>query len=1089
VSASATPVDGAARERIRTQVGQNMLVEAGAGTGKTTSLVARITEVLASGQATVDELAVITFTNKAAAELSARVRERLEEALGGETDPGRRARLAAAVRGLYRARIETIHSFATSLLRERPVEAGLDPEFRALSDLESELMFERAFGEWLTRTLAEDRPEIARALHLGIGPDELRAAALEVHRHRYLLPLEPFEGVPDAEAEVFRWLDRNRAELEQLRADCDPESRAYPYIEAVLDYADELEALGRGSVEAARRLRAGLPKVNRNVGRQSDFASPERCQRWKKELAAEWQELAGRVPGQMGTEALLAVLPLVEEFVRDYEQERRAEGVADYDDLIIWSRDLVRDRPEVRDYFRQRFRAILIDEFQDTDPIQVELALYLASDSDDVGEWRRLRPVDGKLFVVGDPKQSIYRFRRADIAIYDEVKAGALGGCHERIEQNFRSAPRLIEWVNRAFEALFEERTGLQPASAPLVPSPFPEGVERPPVVVVRGEYPEADAGAVREREAQALAAVLREAVTGDEPWTVRDRGTGRLREPTWRDVAILLPQRSGIEAFEEALAAAGIPYRHEGARDYFRRDEVRELIFILRAIDDPRDRLSLVGALRSGAFGCSDDDLVIHLATGGTLSIYSREESESERVVQALAMLRRWHYDRERLSVPLLVQRVISESRLVEVALTGRDGAQAAANLLAIAEQARAFSSARGGGLRPFIRWLAENTERRSAEVDAGIAEETDEVARIMTIHSAKGLEFPIVALANLGTQRNPGKGAVPREAESRLHFRVSRSFETPGYSERWDEERAALAYEQIRLLYVAATRARDHLVIGDFRGKRPGPLLAALDEVLPQETTHRAEVDGVWMLEADRLEPPAAEAAQERRPGRPAVEGAREERDRWSAEREQLIKAARKGLELEVASSVKRELRPLAAEASSADATLLVSEGPPLAVGDALHKVMERITLPGADDLELWAEAVCAEFGIPGSAGDVIEMARRCLESPSVRAAIESGTCQREVPFTLASERGYTVGRVDLVARNGDGLVVIDYKTDVVTAERAAAHTEEHHGGQAQMYAEGIETATGLAVSQVVFVYCRAGAEVALRPGEAGW
>ncbi len=1082
------PVDAAVREEIRANVAENILVEAGAGTGKTTSLIGRIVEILASGHATVDELAVVTFTHKAAAELSARVREELEKAIPDEPDPERRRRLAEGARGLYRARIETIHSFATSLLRERPVEAGLDPEFRTLTGLEGDLLFDDFFRAWLAELLAADHPEVTVALNLGMGPDELREAALLVHEHRYLLPLEPFSGDEADGSEVVRWLDAYLEEVEAIAERCtNPDCKALPGMRRLIDFAERLEVEGTSAAARARLIARAMPRVSRNAGAKSDWEDPGDCRRWK-ELAGEWYELRERVPVEMRSAALAALLPRIEEFVRGYAAHRRNEGLADYDDLIIWSRDLIRDRPEVREYFRGRFRSILIDEFQDTDPIQVELALHLASASPKIEEWRELEPAPGKLFVVGDPKQSIYRFRRADIGIYDEVKGGAFADRLRQIVQNFRSAPRVIEWVNHAFDRLFQRREGLQPENVPLKESPFAEKLERPPVVVVRRRDPDANADAVRAEEAGAVAALLKDAIEGPGPWLVRDRVSGEHREPCWRDVAILLPRRTGLEAFEEALAELGIPYRHEGSRDYFQRDEVRDLIFLLRSIDDPRDRLSLIGALRSGAFGCSDDDLVIHAGTGGGWDYRFDQSSEAERVLEAFELLRRLHRARERLSLPLLVQRALGESRLVEVALTGRDGPQAAANLLAIVDQARDFAGAGGGSPRAFARWLAENTERQATEVDAGIAEETDDVVRIMTIHGAKGLEFPIVVMANLGGTGANHRNAVPREAEGRLHFSVGSKgggtdFPTPDYEERLDEEREALELEDIRLLYVAATRARDHLVIPDIRGKQsPGPLMAALEGVLPDGEAHEQEVDGVWMLDASRIERPAPAKAERRKVKAAEAKAALAEREEWSGERAELIKEAREGLELTVASSVERSVRPLAAEASHSDAAMLVSEGPPLEVGDALHKVMEKVTLPDAEDLEIWAEAICQEFGIPDHAGEVVEMAQRCLSSPTVRRAIGSGNYQREVPFTLTEDGGFAAGRVDLVFRDDDRLRIVDYKTDLVGADDAEPHALEHHSGQAKTYAAAISSATGRPVSGVVLVFCRPGSEVTI-------
>src|SRR3954447_16861583 len=433
-----------------------------------------------------------------------------------------------------------------------------------------------------------------------------------------------------------------------------------------------------------------------------------------KELIGEYRDLAEDLPAALRSNALLGVLPHIEEFASDYETYRRSEGVADFDDILIWARNVLRDNLDVRHYFQGRFQALLIDEFQDTDPIQVEIATYLTAEGQDKTDWRKLIPSEGKLFVVGDPKQSIYRFRRADIGIYDQVKHYLLADGLREIVQNFRSSKPLIEWINRTFDSLFEEEEGLQPANVELRATHAGVKMARPPVVVVRCHNKDLNADGVRHKEAEAISALLREATAGDEQerWPVRDPATGEVREATPGDVAILLPTRAGLDAYENSLARAGLPFRHEGSRDYFERDEVRDFVFLLQAIDDPLDRLAVIGALRSSAFGCSDDDIVIHKGSGGSWDYRSETESDSERVTEAMGRLRKLHWRRAKLSLPELVQEVLHCSRMVEFALTLLDGPQAAANLLGIVDQARSFTAAGGGGPRAFTRWLAQNAE-----------------------------------------------------------------------------------------------------------------------------------------------------------------------------------------------------------------------------------------------------------------------------------------------------------------------------------------------------------------------------------------
>ncbi|MGH3026479.1 MAG: 3'-5' exonuclease, partial [Gaiellaceae bacterium] len=361
---------------------------------------------------------------------------------------------------------------------------------------------------------------------------------------------------------------------------------------------------------------------------------------------------------------------------------------------------------------------------------------------------------------------------------------------------------------------------GIQPGNVSLESPDGAARARRAPIVVAEGKL-EDDAEGVRREEARVIAALLHRAHT--EVWEIRDRhDEDRWRACRWGDMAILLPARTGLELYEQALAQAGIPYRHEGSRDFFQRDEVRDLIWVLSSIDDPTDRVALVGALRSSAFAVSDEELVIHAAGAGGLSYRSPQPGPSELVNEALAELHDLHRMRRSVSLAEVVRRVVDRTRLVEFALTREDGEQGAANLLAIVDDARLFSAAGGGGLRPFIRHLRDSMEQEAIEIEATVAEETDDVVRIMTMHGAKGLEYPIVALANLGSQSSAQHAPVPREDESFLHFRVgagtlgrSGHFATPDYETAWDSEKTYIQAERLRLLYVAATRARDQLLI----------------------------------------------------------------------------------------------------------------------------------------------------------------------------------------------------------------------------------------------------------------------------------
>jgi ATP-dependent helicase/nuclease subunit A len=385
-----------------------------------------------------------------------------------------------------------------------------------------------------------------------------------LHEHRAALPcVLPPDPPPDLPA----FLDAVESAAEALRAELDactnPDADAgYHQALTLIDWVERLHEQRDDEVEVERRVLFRPPRVRKRAGNKSNWSSDTALAALR--TAAESLDEAVEVhAAALRGEVIAEIVPLVEEFVARYAARRRADGLADFDDLLVWARDLLRN-PQVRVYFHERYRCVLIDEFQDTDPVQTEIARLLTDvDGDGV-------PEPGRLVVVGDPKQSIYRFRRADIAIYDEVKFGPLADGQALIQQNFRSVGGLLDWVNRVFaDAFGDGERGTQPPHVPLLAVREAPAGQRAPIVVVHGDGQAVHADEIREQEAERLAAVLDQAVRGD-PWTVFDRNTRAHRPARWRDCVILLPARTGIDIYIDALAARDIPYRAETRGAFF---------------------------------------------------------------------------------------------------------------------------------------------------------------------------------------------------------------------------------------------------------------------------------------------------------------------------------------------------------------------------------------------------------------------------------------------------------------------------------------------------------------------------------------
>jgi ATP-dependent helicase/nuclease subunit A len=1101
-------VDQGVRELIRTRIDENMSVEAGAGTGKTTILVARIVEIIRTGRATIDHTVVITFTEKAAAELATRVREALERALVGEIDEDERRRFDEALRELYRARIETIHAFASSLLRERPVEAALDPNFEVLDQLRADLSFEEQFRRWINQYLNSDSGErdgtrnLRRALNRSFQITQMREVTRAVHDRRYVLPLAR-EEIVDPDVFGFRGrLLADARELLELTASCtNLDDLGLPEIQRVLDLALRCERAGSDRQRLERVILAARA-TNAKSGAKGNWKPSEHCDLQKgirKQINADLSELQQALRAG----AIASVLPLAEEFVRDYERQRRDAGQAEFEDLLVWARNLLRDKPHVRAHFQDRFRRVLVDEFQDTDPLQVEIVLYLTSDDHDEKDWTKLRPGPGRLFVVGDPKQSIYRFRRADISIYEQVKEEILFGANQVIQQNFRSVPEVIEWANDVFSELIQPAERVQPDYIPLAAARKSIDYRHSPVVVVHSPMPAGKAEDIRREEARLLAGMIRYAVE-EARWPVFDDASdGGTRDAKYGDIAILVPTRTGLDLYEEVLAEAGIPFRHEGGRQYFTRQEIRDLRACLRAIDDPGDRLSIVAALRSSAFGCSDQHLYQYARAGGRFDYRAAVNGEHSEIAYALQTLHELHRDRQRLTLPEIVQRTVERTNLIEFALTLPNGGdQSAANLLKMIDQARAFSAANGGGLRAFVRWTVTSSENRSDESDAMVAEATDDVVRLLTIHAAKGLEFPIVALANLHQGGGGGSGPTvyPSYQRDRIDIKIGSKeygFKTPGFDDAEALEKEHEEAETLRKLYVAATRAADYLILplAVDQTKAKG-MLGHLAPRLPALSEETAGVDvGAQHVFDPALLPPVLPVDGGRdEPFTDAdVERERERRRSWRAEQDASLNRANRPLRVVTASSQKGWERPAGGGDFQEDGAIAGADrSQAVRIGNALHRVMERVDLRAEPNLDALIEATIADEDVGPLDDDardrVSRMVRTSLKSDVVRRALRIPRVLREAEFGYGlPDGGLVQGQIDLLFQEDSGLVIVDFKSDRVRAEQVDERTRESYRGQAAVYAFAAHQITGLPVREVTFFYAEPGVASTLHDTDA--
>jgi len=834
-------VDARAREIIATDLTKTLIVEAAAGTGKTTALVSRIVAVIRSGTTVLDRVVAVTFTEKAAGEMKLRLRAELDRARQEASGSEQRANLEQALAALEVAHINTIHGFCADLLRERPVDAGVDPQFAVLDETAAEALLRDAFRNWFERALANPGEGLRRMLRRrnwrserSTPREELLRACRDLVEYRdFNAPwtFPDFEREPLLDTLVARFRDLGSFKNLALRA-TDPLARAVGEFQAFVDELDlreRFQAQGRDynalEVELAEFLRDKERTIRASGSGKLYGASLDRSA-----VVAARDEVKSAVERFLASaEADLAAHLRQELLDVVHERERLKErlGALDFVDLLSRTRDLLKNSRSVREQLQHRFTHLFIDEFQDTDPLQAEILMLLASDSPDETDYRDLETKPGKLFVVGDPKQAIYRFRRADVTLYERIKSELLAQGAEllHLTTNFRSVPSIQAAVNAAFSrAMVASDDGSQ-ASYVALAEHRPELTAQPGVVALPvpepyGTWWKPTKAAVSDSYPAAVGAWV-EWLLQSSGWQVLDEGSLVAIKP--RHVCLLFKRFQSYygdttRPYVQSLEARRIPHILVGGRSFHDREEVVAIRVALEAIEWPDDELSVYAFLRGPLLAISDEELLSFQHDFARIKPLQRfdeqERAKHPAVIDGLELLRGLSVERNRRPVADTVERLLTETRAHASLAMWPSGEQALANALAIVDLARNFDGRGGTSFRAFVEALEEQAERGQGG-EAPIVEEGTEGVRLMTVHKAKGLEFPVVILCDPTAPSKTTTAFRFTDAARKLSAhaicgcRPLELLENEALARRHDDA------ELVRLSYVAATRARDLLVV----------------------------------------------------------------------------------------------------------------------------------------------------------------------------------------------------------------------------------------------------------------------------------
>ncbi len=1077
--------DYKARQSIASDLEQCILVEAGAGSGKTSSLVERMLALISTGHCQVQHIAAVTFTRKAAAELQERFQIALEKALAQEADPERKKRLAQALLDINKCFIGTIHSFCGTLLRERPVEAGLDPKFKEIDDLEDKVLREEAWQKYVQ--FLNIHPEKLGSLEkIDIALPDLRSMFDVICAYPEVEFGQqgscPAPELTEARSALDSLLASARSALPQR----EPE-RGWDNLQKILRTALRWQRIYDLDIDIQLlRLftimnRKGSITQNRWSDRDTALDMRDHFDDFQisylEPILEQWWEHRYDI-----------CLEFLLQAARYYEAERKAAGVLNFQDLLLDTVRLLKEQSEVREYFQNRYRCILIDEFQDTDPLQAEIMFYLAGQETAERDWRKITPRPGSLFVVGDPKQSIYRFRRAEIDIYYEVKRRfeASGGKILYLTSNFRSLQSIGEWANPLFQEHFPEETTSCQAGFKGLEMIRPdeagrEGGIRALEIVVEGRGTKDN---IARQDAQVIAAWIARAMqSGMKLARSREEieaGCSELARP--EDFMILLRYKENMDLYAAALEEKGIPYCITGGKGLSSSPELHDLLAILRAVQDPTDPVKLLAVLRGFYFGISDNHLYQFKKAGGEFN-FQRAVPEGlaadikARLAESFHTLQQYRTWMQTLPPRTAVEKVMEEAGIIPSSMLGQSNQAAAAfpqQFLELVGQEELHSLA---ALIEYLQELLENGVEEEISLEGG----NENALRLMNLHKAKGLEAPVVILANPGKKIN-GKPAFHIDRKGDIpqgYLQLTRPIgeyysEILARPQGWEEYEAAekeySAAEELRLLYVAATRAKNLLLISSYPdkpGKSPWNLLSKqLPACTMLDGTDLDKIPSLNLLQESDL--PLEELEQARHefpgPGRP-----------------------------EHAASYTVDSVTTLKSIGPEPPRIMTGKG--MSWGNVIHRLLEIYAVQKPNYPKSTITRILEQEGRdPAEAEEVMTLLSQIEETPFWQRVMASPRRLSEVPFSAVNGDRWATqpeqiinGKIDLVFQEAQGWIIADYKTDYIEDEEHLKELTDYYAPQLQLYRQSWEQLGGGEVAECGLFFVAVGRWVEVELGLA--
>jgi len=1069
--------DSQARKKIINDLDTNFLVEAGAGSGKTSSLVKRITSLITNGKYKISEIAAITFTKKAASELMERLLSELENRYTVETDPYTRKNLYEAINNFDQCFTGTIHSFCSGILRERPVEAGVDPDFDEIDDSDEFGLITEVWNEFIKSTRAENPDMLKLAEKIGVSPEELQDSFVMLNKYPEIKIHTEKSDKPDLKPVIDKILKVCKEAYGYI-PEKEPDKGYDDFQKNVQSTLRLLEYRNLYEDKYAMKILTKFEKVpgitqnrwidNKVAKNFQDVILPDLVENTVYPVLRKHRE---------------HIYPYFIDFFQDalkfYENKRNQESILNYNDLLTLTSKMLKNNSEVRKYFQNKYKTILVDEFQDTDPIQAEIIMYLTGEDLNETDWSKLRPIKGSLFVVGDPKQSIYRFRRADIDIYNFIKKIISHTSGEILEltSNFRSLHSIADYLNPVFEERFPESGDKYQAPMAKIrtvrENNYEHGVKK---ILLKSESKKKED--VVEIDAENIARYIKYAVDGGIQLARNEEEKSKklTDKPEYSDFLIITKHKDLLEKYANTLEKYGIPSTVTGDDFFSQSEEINHIYKLLKFLSKPDDEILLVSVLRGMFFGLSDDDLYQFKAAKGYFNIFSNIPEALDENIRNLfdscfSTLRKYKKIINNLPPSSALETIFQDLGILPYTSLKNLSKSRAANIYFLIEQVKQKETTEfysfGNVVKHIGRLLESKFEQRnSLEVESNCV-------RIMNLHKAKGLEAPVVFLAHphKNTKHDPLQHINRRYGEPMGYFALTKKKgpyhkEIFAHPKNWEqfqeEEQWFLDAEFERLVYVAATRAKNLLIISckENGNESKNPWVSLLDNLKDDDVINVPDVS--IKHDSDENELSLNEINEKKA-----------EINHWR----HFVS------EENYSNMTPTEVKDL--EQIFAGKRL---EGGGQDWGTAVHNFLEFAVMTrdtGFEDLDTYIKFTFEELDI---SFDRTEEAKKIIEdfkqTDLFNRIKKAEQVETEAPISMKINPESEIinmldtktnnkpvilsGVIDLVFKEKDGWVIIDYKTDRVNSDEEYEKLRRAYLNQVEIYAKAWEEITGESVKE---------------------